>query len=256
MSSGTKIKVGSLFSGIGGIELGLEMTGGFSAAWFVESDPYCQRILRRHWADAPIYDDVTQLDYSSLPPVDMLSGGFPCQGFSVAASSRRKGFKHEGSSLWSAFARSIQFIRPQLILIENVPGLLVLGGSRLLSDLASLGYNAEWEVLSAGAIGASHLRRRLWIVAYSDSLGFKEIFDEGELATQKDSEERLWQPCRANRSPLSPDHIAELCGVPDGLSPRVDRIRALGNSVYPPLAQMIGYLILKKWEPLKSKDHD
>jgi DNA (cytosine-5)-methyltransferase 1 len=158
------LKVGSLFTGIGGIDLGLERAG-FEIAWQCELDSWCRQLLHQHWPSVPQYEDVTELRGGQLEPVEMLAGGFPCQDVSVAG--RQAGLK-EGtrSGLWSEYARLIGEIRPRYVLVENVPGLLVRGMDRVLGDLSELGYDAEWRTISAADVGAPHLRKRIWIVAY------------------------------------------------------------------------------------------
>ena len=148
------MKVGSLFAGIGGFDLGLERAG-FEIAWQVEIDPYCQRVLAKHWPDVPRYGDIRAIDWATVPRVDLLCGGFPCQDLSFAG--KRAGIDGERSGLWSEYVRAIRALRPRFILVENVPGLLTnkyMG--RVLGDLAACGYGAEWEVFSACAIDAPH----------------------------------------------------------------------------------------------------
>jgi DNA (cytosine-5)-methyltransferase 1 len=160
------ITVGSLFSGIGGIELGLERTGGFRTLWFVEKDPYCQAVLRRHWPGIPVYGDIESLgDCSGVERPNMLTGGFPCQPISFAG--KRKG-KEDSRWLWPQYLRTIRILRPELVLVENVPGLLNLGFSEVLGGLASCGYDAEWQSIRASDVGAPHRRERVFIVAYPD----------------------------------------------------------------------------------------
>jgi site-specific DNA-cytosine methylase len=159
---------GSLFAGIGGIDLGLERAG-WACRWQVEWDDYCQRVLAKHWPDIKRYGDITTVDWSGVEPVDLLAGGFPCQPFSVAG--RRKG-TDDDRWLWPAFATAIRALRPRLVLVENVPGLLAGHGmGSVLGGLAELGYDAEWDCIPAAAVGAPHLRYRIWIVAYRPELG-------------------------------------------------------------------------------------
>lgn len=161
-------QIGSLFSGIGGIELGFEREG-FHTRWFVENNPYCQAVLRKHWKKARIYGDITKLDLSKLPKVQILTGGFPCQDISVAG--KKVGLKEgKRSSLWSFYAKAIGILQPEVALIENVPNLINLGLDIVLTDLAEMGYDAEWFCLSASEIGAPHLRQRLFVIAYIDSV--------------------------------------------------------------------------------------
>jgi DNA (cytosine-5)-methyltransferase 1 len=182
------MKVGSLFTGIGGIDLGLERAG-FEIAWQCELDSWCRQLLHQHWPSVPQYEDVTELRGGQLEPVEMLAGGFPCQDVSVAG--RQAGLK-EGtrSGLWSEYARLIGEIRPRYVLVENVPGLLVRGMDRVLGDLSSLGYDAEWRTISAADVGAPHLRKRIWIVAYPSPCGLQR---GNEPVEDYRGESRQWQ---------------------------------------------------------------
>jgi DNA (cytosine-5)-methyltransferase 1 len=156
------LTVGSLFSGIGGIDLGLERAG-MVTRWFVEIDPHCRNVLARHWPGLPIYGDITAVDWSGVEPVDVLAGGFPCQPVSVAGRALAQA---DERWLWPAFRDAIGALRPRYVLVENVPGLLQRGLGIVLGDLAELGYDAEWECIPAAAVGAPHLRNRLWLIAY------------------------------------------------------------------------------------------
>lgn len=173
-----KMRVGSLFSGIGGIELGLERAGGFETRWFVECEPYAQEILRKHWPQAPIYDDVKTIDFTKLQQVDMLTGGFPCQDISNAG--RRAGIQGERSGLWKYYLRAIREIRPKIALIENVSALTIRGLGVVLGDLAQEGYDAEWFDLRASDVGAPHRRERIFIVAYPKSIRIQGLRTCGE----------------------------------------------------------------------------
>lgn len=166
------MRVGSLFSGIGGFDLGFERVG-FDIAWQIESDPFCQSVLRKHWPNAKLYSDIREVKVNELQPVEVLCGGFPCQPVSV--SGKRKGQDDE-RWLWPEFARIVRGIRPDYVVVENVPGLLTVDGGRLfgtiLGDLAACGYDAEWQVLSAATLGAWHQRDRVFIVAYANGNGY------------------------------------------------------------------------------------
>ncbi len=159
-----------LFSGIGAFSLGLERTGGFRTVAFCEIDPFARRVLAKHWPEVPQYDDVRtltadRLQADSIFP-DVICGGFPCQDISVAG--RGAGIGGERSGLWSEFARIIGEVGPRYIIVENVAALLGRGLGSVLGDLASLGYDAEWHCIPASAVGAPHIRDRVWIVAYSE----------------------------------------------------------------------------------------
>ena len=162
------MNVGSLFSGIGGIEIGFEQQG-YTTEWFVEKDLYAQTILRKQFPYAKIYDDITQIDFRTVPKVDILTGGFPCQDISNAG--KRTGIEGSRSSLWKYYLKAIRVLRPRFALIENVSALLDRGLNVVLADLASVGYDAEWYCVSASAIGALHRRDRIFIIAYPMQFG-------------------------------------------------------------------------------------
>ena len=156
---------GSLFSGIGGMDLGLERAG-LECRWQVEIDPFCRKVLEKHWPTVKRYGDIKGVDGGELERVDLLAGGFPCQDLSYAG--KRAGIEGSRSGLWFEFARLIGELRPRYVLIENVPGLLVYDGlRRVIGELARLGYVGCWRCLRASEFGASHLRKRVFIVAHS-----------------------------------------------------------------------------------------
>ena len=156
---------GSLFTGIGGLDLGLERAG-WRVAWQSEVDPYCCRVLGARWPEVPNLGDVTTVDFEEVEPVELICGGYPCQPFSVAGP--RPG-TDDARHLWPHFARALRVLRPRFALLENVPGHLSLGFGDVLADLAALGYDAEWESVPAAAFGAPHLRWRVFVVAYTSS---------------------------------------------------------------------------------------
>jgi len=162
------LNVLDLFSGIGGFSLGLERTGGFRTVAFCEIEPFCRRVLAKHWPAIPCYDDVRTLTAARLAAdgiaVDVICGGFPCQDISVAGKGA--GIAGERSGLWSEYARIIGEVRPRYVIVENVAALLGRGLSRVLGDLAALGFDAEWNCIPASAVGAPHRRERIWILAY------------------------------------------------------------------------------------------
>ena len=184
-------RIGSLFSGYGGLDLAVQSVYDAEHAWFCEFDDAPSKILAHHWPDVPNHRDVTTVDWSTVEPVDILTGGFPCQDVSVAG--RRAGMTDgTRSGLWSHMAHAIDVLRPQLVVIENVGGLfsanatsvmeshpLCLGdggtGSdtvllraidAVLSTLSELGYDAEWTALRASDVGAAHGRLRVFITAH------------------------------------------------------------------------------------------
>lgn len=155
--------MGSLFSGIGGLELGLERAG-METIWQCEIDSFASKVLRKHWPKVPNLGDVTQVDWSQVERPDLVCGGFPCQP--VSAAGRRLG-DQDARWLWPEFARCLRELRPRYALLENVPGLLSRGFGEILGDLADLGFDAEWGRIPAAAVGAPHLRWRVFVVAYA-----------------------------------------------------------------------------------------
>ena len=229
---------GSLFAGIGGMDLGLERAG-MECKWQVEIDPFCQKVLAKHWPTVPRYDDIMDLDGKELERVDLIAGGFPCQPVSYAG--KRLG-QDDSRWLWPEFARLIRVLRPRFALMENVPGLLSVNDGdamgEVLGDLAALGYDAEWQVISAAAVGAPHLRERVWIVAYPHSWRLQERKElHGQASphsTYRHSRGKYldgytrWLP--------RPELGRGVHGVPG----RVDRIKTLGNAIVPKAAEWIG----------------
>ena len=166
----SKLRVLDLFSGIGGFSLGLERTGGFETVAFCEIEEFPRKVLKKHWPEVPCYEDVRTLTAERLAAdgigVDVICGGFPCQDVSFAG--KRAGLEGARSGLWSEYARLIGELRPQFVIVENVPGLLNLGMGRVLGDLSESGYNAVWDCIPASAVGAPHRRDRVWIIAYAN----------------------------------------------------------------------------------------
>lgn len=181
------LTTGCLFSGYAGLSMAANAYFGSETAWFVENDAAPSKILAHHWPDVPNHGDITAIDWAQVEPVDILTGGFPCQD--VSAAGRRAGIR-EGtrSGLWSYFAEAINQLRPRYVVIENVRGLLsaeayrpmesepdALGDRRtgpvlralgaVLGDLSDLGYDAQWTTVAAADVGACHRRERVFIVA-------------------------------------------------------------------------------------------
>lgn len=156
------LTVGSLFSGIGGIDLGLERAG-MTVKWQSEIDPFASKVLKKHWPDIPNLGNIKEIDWSKVEPVDLIAGGYPCQPFSTAG--KRQG-ENDPRHLWPYFRNAISAIRPQFALLENVRGHLSMGATTVIGDLAQIGYDCEWQVVSAASVGAPHRRDRIIIVAY------------------------------------------------------------------------------------------
>lgn len=160
------MRVGSLFSGYGG----LDMAVGGDLAWYAEIEPAACKVMEAHHPGVPNLGDVTQVDWSAVEPVDVITGGYPCQPFSNAGM--RKGTNDE-RHLWPYVKRAISAIRPRYAVLENVRGHLTLGFDVVLSDLADLGISARWGVVRAADAGAPHNRARLFIVAYPNGEGLQ-----------------------------------------------------------------------------------
>ena len=156
------LKIGSLFSGYGGLDRAVEAVTGATPAWFVEYDAAPSKILSHHWPDVPNYGDVTKVDWSTMPPVDILTGGYPCQPFSQAG--QRKGTTDD-RHLWPYVREAIRVLRPRLTILENVAGHRSLGFDRVLGDMAEDGLHVRWTSLRASDVGAPHHRERLFILA-------------------------------------------------------------------------------------------
>jgi len=158
---------GSLFAGVGGLDLGLERAG-ILCKWQVEIDGYCQKVLEKHWPNVKRYGDVRECGQHNLEPVDLICGGFPCQDVSVAG--RRKGLAGSRSGLWFEFHRVLEELRPRSVVIENVPGLLSSHQGQdfalMLRGLAELGYLSAWRILDAQYFGVAQRRRRVFIVGH------------------------------------------------------------------------------------------
>jgi DNA (cytosine-5)-methyltransferase 1 len=241
------LTVGSLFSGIGGIDLGLERAG-MNVIWQSEIDPYASQILARHWPDVPNLGDITTIDWSTVEQPDLICGGYPCQPFSLAGS--RAG-ADDHRHLWPYFANAIRQLRPRWALLENVPGHLSVGFGDVLGDLAEIGYSAEWDCIPAGFVGAPHIRSRVFVVAYPDGTARKDVAHAESVAVWTGLREsitpRVWRgrPGDSGR-PSNPWPAEPNVGrVAYGIPRRMDRLAALGNAVVPAVAELVGRQILK-----------
>lgn len=226
----TDLLCGSLFSGIGGLDLGLERAG-MNVIWQVERDEYCRRVLERHWPNVRRWDDVRAWPQPDTRPVDVLCGGFPCQDISDAGP--RIGIDGERSGLWAEFARIIREVRPSIVVVENVSALLDRGIGRVLGDLAAMGFDAEWGVVSSCAVGAAHMRERLFVVANATRWGSRQL---------------RWEQCPQEGEADGDVHRAKgEPGIPrelDGVSDRLERCRGIGNAVDPRVGELIGRRIM------------
>lgn len=228
----------ALFAGAGGGILGGALLG-WRTVCAVEINPYCQRVLMSRQRDGllpdfPIWDDVRSFDGAPWRGlVDVISGGFPCQDISVAGKGA--GIDGAKSGLWAHFARIIREVGPRYVFVENSPALVTRGLGRVLSDLAALGYDAKWGVLSAEAVGAPHERARLWIRAVvSDTDGSRQLQPQG-------GEQDKWRRAGDGGEGGELDQgwwSAEpaVGRMAHGVAHGVDRIAALGNGQVPLVA--------------------
>jgi DNA (cytosine-5)-methyltransferase 1 len=274
------LTVGSLFSGIGGLDLGLERAG-MRVVWQSENDPYACQVLAKHWPAVPNLGDITQIDWSTVEPVDVICGGYPCQPFSLAGVRRGE---DDARHLWPHFADAIRLLRPRWALLENVPGHLSLGFGRVLGDLAELGFDADWDCIPAAAVGAPHLRYRVIVIAHANQQQHQggtsaerrsapadlsaHTNGQGQSGHAVDAEPRpriVVPNAERPRSQGQPRTSVGLSLVaedsqepgrqwlvePDvgrvahGIPSRVDRLRCLGNAVVPQVAEYVGRRIVE-----------
>ena len=242
------LTVGSLFSGIGGLDLGLEQAG-MKTVWQVEYDDWARGKLDENFPHTEKFKDVREVGKHNLRPVDLICGGFPCVDISVAKQGGQ-GLDGDGSGLWFEMFRVICEIRPRYALIENVARLAVFGLDRVLSDLASIGFDAEWQTLRASTFGLPIQRKRLFIIAYPHCVGLEAV------AFKRDSLKRISKRLWERNIALSiggdeycyPDISASVC-LDDGLSSELSDVKAAikgyGNAVCPPVAKWIGERIIE-----------
>ena len=229
-----------LFSGIGGFSLGLERAGMTTVA-FCEIDPIARRILRNHWPDTPICTDVKELHGDTYGPVDIVCGGFPCTDISRAG--KMAGLAGERSGLWGQMHRIIGEAKPNYVLIENVARLCNDGLATVLCDLDAFGYDAEWHCIPGFAVGAPQVRDRVYIVAYSRSLGHRGAGWVGRwISGEEEARLHGWRGNPTSNVQLwaepALDRVAY--GIPGG----VDGCRKLGNAVIPQIVEVIGRAIM------------
>ena len=276
------LKVGSLFSGIGGLDLGLERAG-MNVIWQSEIDEYSNKVLKKHWPEVPNHGNIKTIKWGNIEPINVICGGYPCQPFSSAG-------KRNGTSdprhLWPWVKSAISELRPSYAILENVRGHLTLGGLQVIGQLAEIGYNAEWRIISAAGLGAPHRRDRVIIVAYPDNtrdrtpnsnlerekssckqeqeldISWNRISGRGTNLADTASPRRktliqqtetiratnVKQPNLQTRSSYDWWQVEPDVGrVANGVSDRVDKLRGLGNAVVPQLAEYVGRLVIDHW---------
>ena len=261
-----EITFGSLFAGIGGFDLGFERAG-MVCKWQVEIDDYANRVLAKHWPNVHRERDIRSAGRHNLERVDVICGGFPCQDISYAGQGA--GLDGERSGLFFEAIRVVRELRPRVVVLENVAALLTRGLDRVLGTLAEIGFDAEWHCIPASAVGAPHIRDRVFVLAYSSSYGDSER-KKHSGRSRPDKQSAVWMDSNAESSGRKRSDIpnssskgtrkdrrlqsARVCsGInrwwatePDvgrvayGVPKRVDRLRGLGNAVVPQVAEFIG----------------
>jgi len=263
------LTVGSLFSGIGGLDLGLERAG-MNVIWQSEIDPYACRVLKKHWPEVPNHGDIKQIDWSRVERPAVICGGYPCQPFSTAGN--RKG-EEDPRHLWPWVRQAISELQPRYAILENVRGHLSLGGTTVIADLAAIGYDAEWRIVSAASVGAAHRRDRIIIVAYPNGTpGQQQCKREIQEPNIGRRGTNVADTQSGNGRNSEPHNLCTVFGqatelgkqgwdsrsisswwetepdvgrVADGVPARVDRLRGLGNAVVPQVAEIIGRLVVE-----------
>ena len=233
------ITFGSLFAGIGGLDLGLERAG-MVCKWQVENNDYAARVLAKHWPKVRRWGDIRTFppEPASEWAVELVCGGFPCQP--VSNAGKRRGESDE-RWLWDEMCRICQMVKPVWVLAENVPGLLSAASGRLFGtvvrDLASIGYSCEWDCVSAASVGAPHVRNRVFIIGRSEDVADASCQCKHRAGTTGKRGGR--QPTNGDWWLLEPD----VGRVANGVPKRVDRLKCLGNAVVPQVAERIGRYI-------------
>lgn len=226
---------GSLFSGIGGFELGAEMAG-VTTLWNCEIAKFQGKILKLRFPYAKRYKDIAET--TGLQYVDIISGGFPCQDISCAG--QHKGIRGKRSGLWSEMFRIVREVRPKYVIVENSPALIIYGLEKVLCDLSEIGYDAEWQCISNYAFGYPHKRERLYLIAYSNEIGLQgDIQKQGRFNSvfkQWTSDKSVGNTC-AKRILEMPAHST--VRNDDGFPNWSHRVGAIGNAVNPCVAKYL-----------------
>ena len=252
------IRIGSLFAGIGGFELGLERAiPNSTTLWQVEQDKFCQRILQKHWPSATIYDDVKNITKDNVEPIDILCGGFPCQDISIAGNKKGIIKDETKSGLWWEMHRIIHELRPNIAVLENVRAITFRGGQQVIGSLAEIGYDCEWGIISAREFGAPHKRERWFCIAYPIIQRLQK--KNAESLRFESKQERIWCSTTSTTTYRSTTYTTGkgywrashpeplICRVDDGVPRRLDnsRLKALGNAIVPQCSEWIGKQILE-----------
>ena len=231
------ITFGSLFAGIGGFDLGFERAG-MKCMWQVEIDDYATKVLKKNFPTVHRERDIRQCGKHNLASVNVICGGFPCQDISYAGAGA--GLAGERSGLFFEAIRVVRELRPRAVVLENVAALLTRGLDAVLGTLAAIGYDAEWHCIPAAAVGAPHIRDRLFVLAYSGCERSRgpEAVDWHETI----GNERIKNTAGGGWWQAEP----AVGRVANGIPSRVDRLRGLGNAVVPQVAEFAGRMVLDK----------
>ena len=242
------MKHGSLFSGIGGFDLAAQWAG-WDNMFQVEIDPFCRKVLKKNFPDVAKYEDIKKFDGEKYAnTIDVISGGFPCQPFSVAGKQQGK---KDARYLWPEMLRVISEIRPTWIICENVTGIINLGLEQVLADMESEGYEVQSLIIPACAKNAPHRRDRVWIIGHSNQLnGDHARHDSGQIPQLEEAEVCRLQAGTNQSKRLRNgrwnepwiDVATRIHRMDDGLPRRMDkvnRLRALGNAIVPQIVFQI-----------------
>ena len=243
-----KLKVGSLFAGIGGMELGLERTGHYETVWQVEINDHARSVLERHWPEVKRHDDVCTFPTQGYDwSCDVLAGGFPCQDLSIAGKG--KGLSGSRSGVFYEVIRIVRCLEPRYVILENVSALLARGMGVVLGELAKIGYNAEWHCITSAYLGAPHERDRLFILAYRNDPRHGTQEHEADQGQEEESSQQRREVVLPELGGLRAAKGAgrehwksepSVGRVVDGLPRRMDRLRLLGNAIVPQVAEAVG----------------
>jgi len=270
---------GSLFSGIGGFDLSAQRMG-WKNVFQVEIDPFCQKVLKKNFPNTKLYGDIRETDFTPYRgTIDIISGGFPCQPFSVAGL--RKG-KDDDRALWSEMCRAVREIKPRYVVGENVTGIISMELDSVCTDLENEGYTVQPFIIPASALNACHERKRVWIIAHANRQSKSDVAINGEsfglVANANRQSRRYRKECNSQRewkmgenqktrrvqsSASGSSQVrtsyrefrengypseSPICRRDDGVSRRMDRnhtarMKALGNAIVPQVAFNIFYEI-------------
>jgi DNA (cytosine-5)-methyltransferase 1 len=239
-------KLLDLFSGIGGFSLGLERTGGFKTVAFCERDPFCQKVIAKHWPGVEVFDDVETANFEHLGPVDLVVAGFPCQDVSLAGTGA--GLSGERSGLFWHILRAVRMVGQPKLLLENVAELLDRGMGAVLGALAQVGYDTQWHCIPASAVGLAQERDRCWIIADPMQDRATRLLTSTDISANgqgRASGEAYLQHIASAPFEQGNCHPQPLLrGMARRVPNRVDRVGAVGNSVAPQIPERIGRAIL------------